>query len=111
MLRQLREAEEAIKEYRARNSSLEQQYEEYQQQYGQMAEENEQMKSDMEAVLAYKAEIEGVVEEQTQNIEVKNKRLAMTEETLRYREQELDKKEALLRRVTQGADENKKKLA
>lgn len=69
------------------------------------------MKSDMEAVLAYKAEIEGVVEEQTQNIEVKNKRLAMTEETLRYREQELDKKEALLRRVTQGADENKKKLA
>ena len=35
----------------------------------------------------------------------------MTEETLRYREQELDKKEALLRRVTQGADENKKKLA
>lgn len=61
--------------------------------------------------MSYKAEIEGVVEEQTQNIEVKNKRLSMTEETLRYREQELDKKEALLRRVTQGADENKKKLA
>lgn len=34
----------------------------------------------------------------------------MLEETLRFKESELEKKENLLRRITQGADDTKKKL-
>ncbi len=34
----------------------------------------------------------------------------MLEETLRFREQELEKKENLLRRMSVGADDTKKKL-
>lgn len=36
--------------------------------------------------------------------------MILLEETLRFREQELEKKENLLRRMSAGADENKKKL-
>jgi len=34
----------------------------------------------------------------------------MLEETLRYKESELEKKESLLRRISTSADETKKKL-
>jgi hypothetical protein len=34
----------------------------------------------------------------------------MIEETLRFKDSELEKKDSLLRRITSGADETKKKL-
>lgn len=42
---------------------------------------------------------------------MKNKKLHMLEETLRFKESELEKKESILRRISSGADEMKKKLA
>ncbi len=35
----------------------------------------------------------------------------MLEDTLRFKEQDLEKKESLLRKMTQGTDDTKKKLA
>jgi hypothetical protein len=51
-----------------------------------------------------------LIEEQTQHIEMKNKKLHMLEETLRFKESDLDKKDSLLRRMSGGADDMKKKL-
>ena len=62
----------------------------------------EQMKADFQSILNYKNDLETLVEEQTQHIEKKNKRLMMVEETLRFKESELEKKESLLRRMTNG---------
>lgn len=74
-------------------------------------EELEQIKADFEAVINFKNELEVLIEEQTQHIDQKNKRLLAVEDTLRFREQELEKKEGLLRRMTHGADDTKKKLS
>jgi hypothetical protein len=60
--------------------------------------------------LHFKNELELLIEEQTQIIEKKNKRIVMIEETLRFKDSELEKKDSLLRRITSGADETKKKL-
>ncbi len=62
-------------------------------------------------IMNFKNELEVLIEEQTQHIEVKNKKLAMFDETLRFRDQELEKKDQLLRRMTSGADDMKKKLS
>jgi len=51
-----------------------------------------------------------LIEEQTQHIEMKNKKLHMLEETLSFKESDLDKKDSLLRRMSGGADDMKKKL-
>ena len=48
----------------------------------------------------FKNDLEALIDEQTQHIEKKNKRLTALEETLRYKESELEKKESLLRRMT-----------
>jgi hypothetical protein len=44
--------------------------------------------------------LEALIDEQTQHIEKKNKRLQIVEETLQFKESELEKKEGLLRRMT-----------
>jgi chromosome segregation ATPase len=54
--------------------------------------------------------LEVLVEEQTQHIENKNKRLLMLEDGERSRESEMSNLEAQLRRTSQQADEQKKKL-
>jgi len=41
---------------------------------------------------------------------MKNKKLHMLEETLSFKESDLDKKDSLLRRMSGGADDMKKKL-
>jgi hypothetical protein len=51
-------------------------------------------------VLTFKNELEVLIEEQTQHIDAKNKRMLMVEDTLRFKETELEKKESLLRRMT-----------
>ena len=110
-MRQLREAEDAVKDYRARNQDLEDEYQQMQQRMQENQEEIDQIKADFEAVLNFKNELEVLIEEQTQHIEAKNKRMAMIEDTLRFKESELEKKESILRRMTQGADETKKRLS
>lgn len=100
LLLQLREAEEALKEYRARGLALEEEVQLSQQREQEAAEELEQIKADFEAVISFKNELELLIEEQTQHVDQRNKRLAAVEETLRFREQELEKKEGLLRRVS-----------
>ena len=42
---------------------------------------------------------------------MKNKKLHMLDETLRFKESELEKKDSLLRRMSGGADDMKKKLS
>ncbi|CDW85506.1 UNKNOWN [Stylonychia lemnae] len=110
-MRQLREAETSLKEFRARNEQLEEEGIQYQQKYQENFEEMEQIKHDFESILNFKNELEALVEEQTMNIDQKNKKMLMLEETLRFKESDLEKKESLLRRMSQGADETKKKLA
>ena len=69
-----------------------------------------QMKSDIQTVINFKNDLEALIEEQTQHIEKKNKRLQILEETLAYKETELEKKENTMRRLTATADDQKKKL-
>jgi hypothetical protein len=59
----------------------------------------------------FKNELEILVEEQTQHIEMKNKKLQAMEESLRFKDGELEKKDSLLRRMTPAMDEMKKKLS
>ena len=109
-IRQLREAEEAVKDYRNKQQDADYDVKQYEQKMHEMAQELDQLKTDFETILNFKNELETLIEEQTLNIDQKNKRMAMVEETLRFREQELEKKENLLRRMSAGADETKKKL-
>ncbi len=43
-------------------------------------------------------------------MEAKNKKMQMLEETLRFKESEIEKKEALLKRISAQNDDTKKKL-
>ena len=70
----------------------------------------EQMKQDFQQLLAFKSDLEQLIEEQTHQLEKKNKKIFMIEETLNFKDQEIDKKDNLLRRVSQSADETKKNL-
>ena len=83
---------------------------EYQERYSQNEEETTQIKQDMQQVLSYKNDLEILVEEQSQNISVTSKRVMAMEDTLRFKDSEIDKKESVLRRMTESAAETKKKL-
>ena len=50
----------------------------------------------------FKADLEVLVEEQTQHIDAKNKRIRVVEEEARVKDIELDKKEGMLRRLSSG---------
>jgi hypothetical protein len=50
------------------------------------------------------------VEEQTQHLENKNKRMLIIEDTIRSKDQEISNTEGNLRRQTQSLEEIKKKL-
>ena len=82
----------------------------YEERYGQNEEEVTTMKQDMQSLLGYKNELELLVEEQSQNISVTSKRIVASEESLRYKENELDQKEGVLRRTIESSAEMKKKL-
>jgi len=69
-----------------------------------------QIKEDMQQVLSYKNDLELLIEEQSQNIGVNSKRIVAMEDSLRFKDSEIDKKEAILRRTTESAAESKKKL-
>lgn len=64
----------------------------------------------MQSLLGYKNELELLIEEQSQNISVTSKRIVASEESLKFKENELDQKEGLLRRTIESSAEMKKKL-
>ena len=64
----------------------------------------------MQQLLGYKNELELLIEEQSQNISVTSKRIVAAEESVRYKESELDLKEGQLRRATESSVEMQKKL-
>ena len=68
------------------------------------------MKSDLQALLSYKNELEMLVEEQTANISVNTKKIVTLEEAVRHRETDIDSKDGIIRRMTDTGNETKKKL-
>lgn len=58
------------------------------------------MKNDFQQILNFKNDLEALINEQTEHLDKKNKKLTMMEETLTFKETELDKKDSLLRRMT-----------
>lgn len=68
------------------------------------------MKSDLQALLSYKNELEMLVEEQTANISVNTKKIVTLEEAVRHRETDIDSKDGVIRRMTDTGNETKKKL-
>ena len=77
----------------------------------QALEECEQIKGDFLQIMNFKNELEVLVEEQTQHIEMKNRKMQGFEETMRFKDGEIEKKDQLLRRMTPAMDEMKKKLS
>lgn len=68
------------------------------------------LKGDFQKILNYKSDLETLVEEQTQHLENKNKRMLIIEDTIRSKDQEISNTEGNLRRQTQSLEEIKKKL-
>lgn len=64
----------------------------------------------MQQILGYKNDLELLIEEQSQNISVTSKRVQAMEETLRFKDDENDKKDGIIRRMTESNAETKKKL-
>ena len=54
--------------------------------------------------------MELLIDEQSQNISVTSKRILAMEESLRFKDSEIDKKDGVLRRLNESAAETKKKL-
>ena len=100
---QLREVEEKIGPLEEENTALKQRFN-----------QNEvlvaSVKKDCQTILHYKNDLEVLIEEQTQHLENKNKRLLVLEDSERTRDSEIQNLEGQLRRITQQADESKKKL-
>lgn len=89
---------------------MEGEIEAYHERYEQNEAETAQVKEDMQSILSYKNELEVLVEEQSQNISMSGKRLGGLEESLRYKDEELENKEGVLRRLNESSAETKKKL-
>ena len=89
---------------------MEGEVEAYHERYEQNEAETAQVKEDMQAILSYKNELEVLVEEQSQNITVTAKRHSGLEESLRFKDDELENKEGVIRRLNESSAETKKKL-
>lgn len=75
---QLRELEAVAREYQQRGVNA--------QRMQDALEECEQIKGDFLQIMNFKNELEVLVEEQTQHIEMKNKKLLAVEDTLRFKD-------------------------
>ena len=89
---------------------MEGEVEAYHERYEQNEADTAQVKEDMQSILSYKNELEILVEEQSQNITVTAKRHAGLEESLRFKDDELESKEGVIRRLNESSAETKKKL-
>ena len=90
-LAQVEEAENAIREYRAKMRKIEEEMQAYEDRYNQNEQEMEQMKQDMQAIVSYKNELEEIVDQQTSTLSQTSKRATAMEESLRFKEQEFEK--------------------
>lgn len=64
----------------------------------------------MQVIVSYKNELEEIVDQQTSTLSQTSKRATAMEETLRIKEQDVEKQEAALRRANESNAETKKKL-
>ena len=62
----------------------------YEERFTQNEEEIRQIKEDMQQVLSYKNDLELLIEEQSQNIGVNSKRIVAMEDSLRFKDSEID---------------------
>ena len=76
----IEQAEEAIRVYRERIAHYEEENDAYLQRYEQQESIMEDLKQDMQQLLNYKSDLEKVLEEQTQMLESRNKRLHQVDE-------------------------------
>ena len=64
----------------------------------------------MSQLLGYKNELELLIDEQTSNISINTKKMVSMEDSLRFKDSEIDKKDGVIRRMTDSTAETKKKL-
>lgn len=80
------------------------------QQAGSLTSEKEQLQLDLQSLLEYKSEIDNLVEQLKIKLDRKKAKETYFKETLAYREQELEKKELVLRKVSMSAEDAQKQL-
>lgn len=64
----------------------------------------------MQTIVSYKNELEEIVDQQTATLSQTSKRANAVEETLKYKDAEIERQEAALRRANESGAETKKKL-
>ena len=64
----------------------------------------------MQTIVSYKNELEEIVDQQTATLSQTSKRANAIEETLKYKDAEIERQEAALRRANESGAETKKKL-
>ena len=106
----LTEADQQLREVELKIGPLEEENTALKQRFNQNEVLVASVKKDCQTILHYKNDLEVLIEEQTQHLENKNKRLLVLEDSERTRDSEIQNLEGQLRRITQQADESKKKL-
>ena len=64
----------------------------------------------MHQILKYKNELEMVLEQSTNSLEQKNRKMAINDEKFREKTVQLEQAEAALKRAQQNAEDNRKKV-
>ena len=64
----------------------------------------------MHQILKYKNELELVLEQSTNSLEQKNRKMAINDEKFREKTVQLEQAEAALKRAQQNAEDNRKKV-
>ena len=89
---------------------LQQENEQLQQRIQQMTSIQDSLKGDFQQILNYKNDLELLIEDQTQQMEQKNKKIFSFEDVESRHAHEVEQLESRLRVATQQGDESKKKL-
>eukprot|EP00347_Sterkiella_histriomuscorum_P024189 403332000 len=106
----LSKADNNIKILTNQLSSLDQQKQNYEENLKTSNEEKSQMQQDLESLISYKQEMDKLVDQMNTKLERKRAKGKYMKETIEFREQELDKKELVLRKVSQSAEDAQKQL-
>ena len=89
---------------------LQSENEQLQQRIQQMTSIQDSLKGDFQQILNYKNDLELLIEDQTQQMEQKNKKIFSFEDVESRHAHEVEQLESRLRVATQQGDESKKKL-
>ena len=112
-LEQLEKADECLKMLEQQASDLgplQQENEQLQQRIQQMTSIQDSLKGDFQQILNYKNDLELLIEDQTQQMEQKNKKIFSFEDVESRHAHDVEQLESKLRVATQQGDESKKKL-